>query len=118
MNRLYCLNCKTNKCPACNTLHSSTTHNTIVVLCNDDEDDPDHKSRWFILDKDCYQSNESLLGLVNSWNCLQDIKDKQDIDRIITKSTSDFVSCREKMVNITFIPRVLATTDDDTKKKT
>ena len=43
INRFYCPNCKTSKCPVCNEVHSSTADNSIVVLCNGDEQDTDHK---------------------------------------------------------------------------
>ena len=106
INRFYCLNCKTKKCPACNKIHSPIEDNTIVVLCNGDKDDSDHKSHWFISNKSCYKSNGRVLGPVNNCHYLQDIKDKTYLDPFTPQSISELESFGENMVNMSLMPRV------------
>ena len=56
------------------------------------------------------------LGSSKELAFLQDIKDKQVLDQITTESILKFKSCRDKMLNTSSMPNVLATTDNDTKK--
>ena len=116
INRFYCPTCKTSKCPVCDEVHSSTAANSIVVLCKGDEQDTDHKCHWFISSKDCYKSNGKVLGPVDNWNCRQGIKEIEVEEKLNAEYISKFKSCRADVQNMSFMPKVLATADDEIKK--
>jgi hypothetical protein len=86
------------------------------VLCNGDEEDTDHKCHWFISSKDCYKSNGKVLGPVDNWNCRQGIKDKEVEAKLNAEYISKFKSCRDNVQNMSFMPKVCATADEENKK--
>jgi hypothetical protein len=58
-----------------------------------------------------------VLGSVKNWNCRQGIKDKEVQAKINAGYISKFQSCRTDVQNMSFMPKVLATAGDKTKKR-
>jgi hypothetical protein len=58
-----------------------------------------------------------VLGPVKNWNCKQGIKEQEVEAKINAEYISKFKSCRADVQNMSFMPKVLATAEDETKKR-